>query len=65
LDQNNITGDRLVSKAANKNYRDNFDNVFKIKPEANEIVEGEAEAEFEIVFSPDFPLNAEDEDVGC
>tara|TARA_R100001039_G_C1854840_1_gene117891 strand:- start:36110 stop:36268 length:159 start_codon:yes stop_codon:yes gene_type:complete len=37
--QNPVTGDRLVSKASNQKYRDNWDAIFKKKPEKGSIQE--------------------------
>ena len=53
MDQNNITGDRLVSKSASKEYRANYDNIFK--PSEN------------IPSAPplDSILNIEENDIGC
>ena len=31
VDINSITGDKLVSRVSNKNFRDNFGNIFKKK----------------------------------
>lgn len=31
--KNDITGDNLVSKTSNPNFRDNYDKVFKKRPE--------------------------------
>lgn len=32
MSTNDITGDRIISKAPSKDYRDNFDGIFKKKP---------------------------------
>lgn len=62
MSQNDITGDRLVSKSASKEYLENYDNIFKLPQK-----EAEAEPEeMEIVFEMDFDLGSDEEDdIGC
>ena len=53
MDTNSITGDRLVSKSTSKEYRENYDKIFK--PSEN------------IPSTPplDSILNIEENDIGC